>query len=430
MSCMSETNHQTDGTQVQQDVVARQPMTPEQAWERLQKGQPIENAKIERLLFRGELAQPVRMKNCLLIRPTFDHATFKHDVNLNNCVLDRPIFRQTTHFEQGLNVSSSTFNQALILDVHVTGVFNAGNCVGTGSLQFVRCRFDGLARFWDSHFRSWASFKECMFHDDADFRSVQCDQGLKLTECHFHRGLLLRGATIEKKLEPERSQVDGIFDLSKAKLHDFAYLEGVVAGPKQTWAFLNAVAERILIQPEQLEGRLSSEQNRDYTAAMQEYGLLKKSYENLHRYDQEDWAFYRFKINQRRGVGRSWKKPWTKFNQFCNWLLLDLGCGYGTNPRRAILTAFVIIGLFASVYMYEIQLLHIEKLPFPELPLTAWQNRLLISLMASVTVFTSGLSGIRDMAQGWMNIPLLIESLLGTLLWGLFIVAFSRKVIR
>ena len=38
--------------------------------------------------------------------------------------------------------------------------------------------------------------------------------------------------------------------------------------------------------------------------------------------------------------------------------------------------------------------------------------------------------GIREMAQGWMNVPLMIESLLGTLLWGLFIVAFSRKVIR
>jgi hypothetical protein len=29
-----------------------------------------------------------------------------------------------------------------------------------------------------------------------------------------------------------------------------------------------------------------------------------------------------------------------------------------------------------------------------------------------------------------MNVFLIVESLLGTLLWGLFIVAFSRKVIR
>jgi len=42
-------------------------------------------------------------------------------------------------------------------------------------------------------------------------------------------------------------------------------------------------------------------------------------------------------------------------------------------------------------------------------------------------VFTSGLSGIRDAAKGWMNIPLIVEAFLGTLLWGLFIVAFSRR---
>jgi ribonuclease BN (tRNA processing enzyme) len=43
---------------------------------------------------------------------------------------------------------------------------------------------------------------------------------------------------------------------------------------------------------------------------------------------------------------------------------------------------------------------------------------------------TSGFGDIRGAAQGWMNVPLSAESLLGTLLWGLFIVAFSRKVIH
>jgi hypothetical protein len=45
-------------------------------------------------------------------------------------------------------------------------------------------------------------------------------------------------------------------------------------------------------------------------------------------------------------------------------------------------------------------------------------------------MFTSGFSDIRGAAHGWMNLALICESLLGTLLWGLFIVAFSRKVIR
>ena len=54
----------------------------------------------------------------------------------------------------------------------------------------------------------------------------------------------------------------------------------------------------------------------------------------------------------------------------------------------------------------------------------------MVGLLTSVSVFTSGFGTVRDAAQGWMNLPLIVESLLGTFLWGLFIVAFSRKVIR
>ncbi len=165
---------------------------------------------------------------------------------------------------------------------------------------------------------------------------------------------------------------------------------------------------------------------------MHEYAVLKQAYGKLHRFDHEDWAFYRFKVNQRRAVRRSWLRPWSKLRQLCDWLFLDLGCGYGTNPARAVRSALVIIFGFALVYFAGFELFHVEKekIPFPDLPVEAWPNRLLISIMISVSVFISGLSGIRDLAQSWMNVPLIVESLMGTLLWGLFIVAFSRKVIR
>ena len=54
----------------------------------------------------------------------------------------------------------------------------------------------------------------------------------------------------------------------------------------------------------------------------------------------------------------------------------------------------------------------------------------MIGLITSVSVFTSGMGGIREVAKGWMNVPVMVESIMGTLLFGLFIVAFSRKVIR
>lgn len=411
------------------EPVARTLITADEALERLRNGQPVENAKIDRLQFRGEFAHPVRLKNCLLIRPNFHKVTFHGEVAIVGSSIDRPTFRGPAVFEHGLALANSTLNYASIQDVDIHGVFNAGDMVVRGPLRMIRCHFFNQARFWGTKASDWVDFKDCVFDAEADFRSMHCDEGLIFKECQFQANFLLRGTTVHKKLELNSSRFEGVIDLSKAKLHDFVYLEEIIAGTKQRWAFHNTVAERILIQPEQIVDRLESELQGQYTTAMQEYGLLKQSYQNLHRFDQEDWAFYRFKVSQRRGVGRSWSRPWTKFNQFCNWLLLDLGCGYGTNPRRAVVTALVIIGFFAAIYMSEVNLLRVDKPPF-DMPKEAWQNRVMIGMTVSVTVFTSGLSSIRDLAQGWMNIPLLIESLLGTLLWGLFVVAFSRKVIR
>ena len=124
-------------------------------------------------------------------------------------------------------------------------------------------------------------------------------------------------------------------------------------------------------------------------------------------------------------------RPWTKLSQFADWLLLDHGCGYCTNPFRAVRAALLIILVFAAIYAAGIDHFWIEeaKLPFGDDKFELG-NRIVVGLFKSVAVFTSGLSSVADMAKDWMNLPLIVESLLGTLLWGLFIVAFSRKVIR
>src|SRR5262249_51532116 len=157
-------------------------------------------------------------------------------------------------------------------------------------------------------------------------------------------------------------------DLSRAKLNDYVYLEDVAQGPRQRFAFGNAVGERILIRTEQLRGRLESEEGGNYAEAMHEYAFLKRAFGALHRYEQEDWAFHRFKVNQRRCRARSWWRPWTKVAQFCDWLFLDQGCGYCTNPMRAVRAALLIMLGFALIYAAGIERFHVDegKLPFPD----------------------------------------------------------------
>jgi uncharacterized protein YjbI with pentapeptide repeats len=403
-------------------------LEPADVLERVRRGELIENVRVVGLKLKGEFPLPVRFRNVTLVQLTIDRATFADEVAFEHCTLDRFKSTRTATFAKGLNLSASTLVKADLRGLIVTGTFRCDNMRTLGRFFVEGAKFLGRVRFWEAQFRGWVEFKACEF-GDADFRSFHAEQGFILDKCVFHAAALFRGIYVSKKWQADGTRFEGLLDLSKAKLHDFVYLEAIDQGRGMRFAFTNALAERILVRPDQLDGRLASEMAGDHAQAMQEYGLLKRIFEALHRYEHEDWAFYRFKVNQRLAKPRSWRSPWSKVSQFGDWLLLDKGCGYGTSPSRAIRAALLIVVAFAVIYAAGIDQLNVERTPFGGDPATA-ANRCMIAALTSVSAFTSGFGDIRGAAQGWMNLPLIAESLLGTLLWGLFIVAFSRKVIR
>jgi hypothetical protein len=405
-------------------------LTPNEALDLIQRGEPIRDARISRLRLRGEFTHPVVMERVELIQPNFDKATFLEDVTIAASKIVRPQTGHGCRFEKGLDLRGSTIVKAVLRNLQIGGPWRCDQVRILGRFQVVRATFGDKVRFWDAKLAGWCEFHHATFAGEADFRSLHADEGFKLVECRFEDDVLFRGATFCKRWDAGTSHFAKMLDLSRAKLHDFAYLESIETGPDFQVGFHNAVAERILVRTEQVEGKLASERAGQHDQAMHEYGLLKRIYEGLHRYEQEDWAFYRFKVNQRRSRPRSWRRPWTKLAQGMDWLLLDVGCGYGTNPLRAVLASGIIMILFGLIYMVDVAALPVDKPPFPDLAVGHPLNRVMIGALTSVSVFTSGFGSIRDSAQGWMNLPLVVESLLGTLLWGLFIVAFSRKVIR
>jgi hypothetical protein len=396
----------------------------------LRRGEPVQHVRIVGLQLRGEFEHAVKLRNVTLVSPVIGKAEFRADVVFAHCTLDRPRFQPKTTFARDLDVSSSMLIKPIFKGITVEGTLQAGNVQTKEQILFQDCRFEGRVRFWEAHLNGWVEFARCTFAAEADFRSLHAQEGFVMNKCRFEADVLFRGATIAKKWDATDSRFEALLDLSKAKLHDFVYLEGIEQGARQRFAFQNALAERILIRTDQLTGRLASKQAGDYALAMQEFALLKRSFSNLHRFDQEDWAFYQFKVSGRRACPRSWWRPWTKLAEFGDWLLLDLGCGYGTHPLRAVTASLIIILMFAIIYGTDPEALYVQKLPFEGRGLDYLPNRIVVALMTSVSVFTAGFSSLRDYARGWMNMPLILESLLGTFLWGLFIVAFSRKVIR
>lgn len=402
----------------------------EEALQLLKTGAPLNDVRVDRLVFSGEFSGPIVLRNVILHRPVFKKAVFQSDVSFINCVFDRPTVERRVEFQKSLTLSHSTFIKAQLYTLIVHGDLKADNLKAKGRFFFSKCEFHGSLNFWEANFDCWVDFKSCTFAKGLDFRSVHVHQGFLLSKCQCTGDVLMRGSSFAKKWEASGTRFEGLLDFSKAKLHDYVYLESIEQGEKQQFAFHNVMGERVLIRPEQIAGRLMSEEAKNHHQAMHEYAFLKRTFSGLHRYEEEDWAFYRFKVNQRLAKPRSWARPWTKAAQFCDWLLLDHGCGYCTNPMRAVRTAIMILIGFALIYMLAIDKFYIEKPPFADQDKASWPNRIAFSLTTSVAVFTSGLSGIKDTAKDWMNIPLVVEALLGTLLWGLFIVAFSRKVIR
>ena len=412
------------------DAAKRTDLSGEEAMALLRAGKVVTNARVGGLKFVGEVPFAVSFKGCVLVKPEFRGANFAEAVTFVACTIDRAQFQRKTTFAKDLKLDGSVLQKTSIYAVTVRGDLFAAHAEFKGKVGFQGCEFVGAVHFWEAQFHTWAKFDNCTFHGQADFRSVHAAEGFVVEKCRFLGNFLFRGANVEKKFSADGSRFEKLLDLSKTKLRDFAYLEAIDAGPGQTFAFLNAVAERVRVNPAQVEGRLLSEREGRHADAVQEYGLLKKSYGQLHRFDAEDWAFYRFKVAQRRATGTTWRRPWTKWRWLAEWLFLDVGCGYGTNPLRAVRMAAVIVFGFALIYATNADMFYTDKLPFPEYEKTDFPNAAMIGLTTSVSVFTSGMGGIRELAKGWMNVPVMVESVMGTLLFGLFIVAFSRKVIR
>jgi hypothetical protein len=405
-------------------------MSEEEAIERLKVGQPVERVFIRRLHLQGEFTKPLLMREVYIKQLSWTQASFEQGVTLQACVVHRAYFEEV-RCAQSVSLKRSRFRLLHMLRCEFKSGVNCESIKVGSKLVLADSRFEGRARFWDGVFDDWISIEGCHFGDRFDFRNTDCKAGLNLNKTHFEGPALFRGAHVALKLEANEARFMSLIDLSKAKLHDFVYLEDIEQGPEQRWAFWNTVSERILVRPDQVEGRLASEESGDHAQAMREYGVLKRSYEHEHLYSYDDWAFYRFKVNERLSRGSSWTRPWTKLFDLMDYLLLDWGCGYGTDPLRAVRAALVMVFFFAMIYTIGFDKVHpVEKLPFSELPADSLLNRFAVCLFLSVSAFTSGFGDLRESVMDWLNIPLVIEALLGTLLWGLFIVAFGRKVVR
>jgi len=429
---LNENNHDAPRADADQTLPKLHEMDPIPAIQTLREKGTLKDVMIRgSVRLSGEFPQGVKLDNCTVRRLQIGEVQISGDMTMVGCNIRTLRFVEKSHLSGNVIIKSTKIGRLGMMKSTFDAAFRLEESTVTDGLRIGRCQFDGQVRLWNTRFHCWVDFLDCKFAAEADFRSFHADEGFVIQRSRFDDSFLMRGATVAKKFDLGSSHFAGFVDFSKAKFHDFAYMDRIEQGDDQRFAFANTIADRMLLRPEQLAGRLAAEQSGKWEEAAQEYGMLKRNFETLHRYDDEDWAFYQFKVCQRRARARKSINPLRRTLQLLDFVLLDLGCGYGTRPFRAVGSALVIMAICAVFFMVGIGCFDVSTPPIDGQPMESWANRTIYGLTTSVSVFTSGFSCEQlNNASGWVLLPLSIEALLGTLLWGLFIVAFSRKVIR
>lgn len=443
----------------------KQESSVESVLEMLLQGKKIHNVSIGRLNLQKKIFEhPVVFEHCEIHDIDLGRAVFKSTVLFSRCKINRLNAHQT-RFEKhltitkcefmanavfkkcqmqdgirfignrvfcGLSFTSSTFSAYSGASKRNPDANFADNVYSTPSqINFFRCKFEGYVRHWGSVFNAWAEFKESVFEGTADFRSVKFNEGVFFTGATFKQPALFRGSVFELRTDFNECTFENEVDFSKAKLRDFLYLQDVkwVDSPTAGFRFHNMLVERMIVSREALTQHLLSEKEQNFSEAADVYAIVRSNFERINRYDDEDWAYLKQKQHQRRALYKNSKNPWKKLREFTEWVVLDLGCGYGTDPFRAIRSAFVVISLFAVCYFFSFSHLlepdHFEQVKdlHPVLKAAAAFN---ISLL----VFTSGYADIKVVPDHWVGLLFPLEFMLGIVLLGLFVVSFSRKVIR
>ncbi|MEK7486293.1 MAG: pentapeptide repeat-containing protein [Planctomycetota bacterium] len=269
--------------------------------------------------------------------------------------------------------------------------------------------FRGLMRLDATRCREVVSMK-ARYKEEVSFNQIQC-QKFSVNASSFDGGFTLRSADIERTLTMNQVDVDGKIDMFQCKY--------------QKIYFRNLIVDHFLINREAIGDRLTSELSGNYPQAQNEYGILKRAFLQQSQYKDMDWAYYRFCRSARKSKKISLKKPLRTISIFLDWLLLDLGFGYGTRPMNIGGVALGIILIFATIFYGcphgfidggEMPLLQVSFLQATYLSVVSF------ALMDYGNFFPSFLH--------WIKYVVALEGLFGIFLTTLFVATISRKIIR
>ncbi|PWI46421.1 hypothetical protein CEE45_16890 [Candidatus Heimdallarchaeota archaeon B3_Heim] len=200
--------------------------------------------------------------------------------------------------------------------------------------------------FYLTEFQKRADFSEAQFQKEADFSYAQFQKRAIFSEAQFQEEPNFRRAQFQEEAFFETAQFQEGANFYEAKFRKLAYFEG--AQFQEGAFFMDAQFEYLVdfgdtdfpglfIDWRQIKGRLVWDETF--------YAQLIKHYKESGEFGDADSAYYEYRVRERR-IEKRWYNP----TRGLEYIFLDLSCGYGVKPFRAVLYGLVLIFLFSCFY--------------------------------------------------------------------------------
>ena len=256
----------------------------------------------------------------------FDFANFESRVSFSDMIFQSSISCYRTSFKGAVWFLGTRFQDASFVNTNFGGeVFfsfdrntlrerNRRRRSGPReqTLRYVSL-FDGAAKFTNAVFYRKTVFENVFFKKNADFENACFAEEINFQSTHFQGGASFKGCFCTQELDFTKTVFDDYanFDLAninrRLNLTDAAFDRGI--------SFYHAVIDVVVVEHDQIKDRLvyeghvpGYEDKKHLMRVKEEYLILKESFNQRGKFDEEDWAYYRYRVNDRLSLTqKAWK---------------------------------------------------------------------------------------------------------------------------
>jgi uncharacterized protein YjbI with pentapeptide repeats len=413
----------------------------------------------KQFIFIGDINFKEDFKISTFKNADFSGSIFKGKVGFFDIVFEGDTSFEWAAFFKDVNFYSSTFVEEARFSF---ATFKE-------EARFFAIKFKGNAKFNEANFKGYSNFSAVNFYNEADYRGSTFEENIEFSMGVTFKGdALFSGVVFESgpkfyitTIEPDKKELktvfEGLANFQGVVFKDDPIFDGAIfksnvvssgaSFPTRSRLFLKVIngnkllldgsllenifleldlGENVMvslndvtlrnskIERKEIFNRILQEQEKKFSEAKNIYLHLKNNFHSIGRYEDESWAFKKEKDMER--------KSYFHFKSLHKWLwscFLNAIYGYGEKPGRVIVSAILVILLFASLFMiFGISNVGIE--------FNTSNNFLDCMYFSTITFTTLGYGDFRPL-EGWGRILAGSEAFIGAFMMALFVYTFARR---